>query len=251
MKKNLRFQFFLLSVSILCAICFFKVVDFSLKKYTLHHKIITVPSLIGLNISQVEDTILQYGLKFLIIDSAAYDPNYTRGSVLSHSPKPGSEVKPGRKIYLTTNPITVNYILFPELINKSLRQTINLLENNAFRIGNLYYVDHFAKDVLLFSKHQDKIIQFKDSLPKFSKIDLYLGNGYESDVIVPKLIGLTLKDVKKKLNNASLNVGDVYLDVNDSLSSIVYKQDPDPVLHAKLPLGSFISVWTKDSIINE
>ena len=27
--------------------------------------------------SQVEDTILKYGLKFLIVDSAAYDPNYT------------------------------------------------------------------------------------------------------------------------------------------------------------------------------
>ena len=88
-------------------------------------------------------------------------------------------------------------------------------------------------------------------MPKFSKIDLYLGNGYESAVIVPKLIGLSLKDVKKKLNNASLNVGDVYLDGNDSLASIVYKQDPDPVLNAKLPLGSYISVWTKDSIINE
>ena len=54
-----------------------------------------------------------------------------------------------------------------------------------------------------------------------------------------------------EINNASLNVGDVYQDVNDSLASIVYKQDPDPVLHTKLPLGSFISVWTKDSIINE
>ena len=232
-------------------ICFFKVVDVALKQYTLHHKIITVPSLIGLNMSQVEDTTLQYGLKFLIIDSAAYNPNYERGSVLSHSPEPGSEVKPGRKIYLTTNPITINYMLFPELINKSLRQTIHLLENNAFRVGNLYYVDHFAKDVLIFAKHAGGKISFNDSLPKFSKIDLYLGNGYESDVIVPNLIGLTLKDVKKKLNNASLNVGDVYLDVHDSLASMVYKQDPDPILNIKLPLGSFISVWAKDSVINE
>ncbi|MAQ47896.1 MAG: hypothetical protein CMD27_03360 [Flavobacteriales bacterium] len=251
MKLNFRFQIFLFSIGIFFAICFFKVVDLSLKKYTLHHEIITVPSLIGLNISQVEDTILEYGLQFIILDSAAYDPGYARGSVLSHSPKPGSEVKPGRKIYLTTNPITVNYISFPELINKSLRQTINLLENNAFRLGNLYYVDHFAKDVLIFATHNGMKIHFNDSLPKFSIIDLHLGNGYELDVTTPNLIGLSLKDVKKKLNNTSLNVGDVYLDFNDndSLASVVYKQDP--ILNTKLTLGSFISVWAKDSIINK
>ena len=249
MKLNFKFQFFLLLISIFFTLCFFKVVDFGLKKYTLHHEIITVPDLIGLNILQVEDTILEYGLRFVIIDSAAYNPIYSRGAVLSHSPKSGSEVKPGRKIYITTNPTAVHFISFPKLTNKSLRQSVNLLENNALIVGNLYYIDHFAKDVLIFAKYDDQKISNRDSLPKFSIIDLYLGNGFETEVLVPNLIGLSLKDVKQKLNNFSLNVGSVNLEVNDSLSSIVYKQVPE--FNEKLTLGSFVSVWSNDSIIHE
>ena len=108
-------------------------------------------------------------------------------------------------------------------------------------VGNLYYIDHFAKDVLIFAKYDDQKISNRDSLPKFSIIDLYLGNGFETEVLVPNLIGLSLKDVKQKLNNFSLNVGSVNLEVNDSLSSIVYKQVPE--FNEKLTLGSFVSVW--------
>ena len=146
MKLNYKFLIYFFLGLFVFFFLVFKIVDFSLKRYTLHHHIINVPSLVGLSLPSVEDTLETYNLDFVIIDSAAYNPDYDRGSILSHSPKAGSEVKPERKIYLTINPLTVHYIPFPDLKNKSLRQGINLLENSAFRIGNIYYVDHFAKD---------------------------------------------------------------------------------------------------------
>jgi len=227
----------------------FKTVDFCLKQYTLHYQIIRVPSLIGLDLSSAKETLKQHDLDFIIIDSAAYNPDYDRGAILSHTPKSGSEVKPNRKIYLTINPLTVHYIAFPQLINKSLRQSISLLENNAFRIGHLYYVDYFAKDVVRFAKTDNKEVEFNDSLPKFSVIDLYLGNGYEKTVIVPNVIGFKIKQVKRRLNNYSLNLGDInIIDSNDSLSMIIYQQDPQ--FNTKVTIGSFISVWGKDTVFN-
>jgi beta-lactam-binding protein with PASTA domain len=243
MKINYRLHFF----TLIFVFLFFILINFGLKKYTLHANIITVPSLLGLNMGDAEDTLLAYNLDFVIIDSAAYNPDYERGSVVSHTPKSASKVKPGRKIYLTINPLTVHYIKFPELTNKSLRQTISLLKNNSLIIGNVYYVDHFAKDVLRFAKMGDKNLSYNDSLPKFSTIDLYLGNGYLNEVSVPNLIGLHLHELKQKLNNNSLNVGAVEtIESLDSLSLIIYKQEPD--FNQKVPLGSFVSVFA-DTVI--
>lgn len=50
----------------------------------------------------------------------------------------GNGILEARKIYITINPKKITYIPLPQLKNKSLRQAISLLENNAFRVGNLY-----------------------------------------------------------------------------------------------------------------
>ena len=92
MKLNLKFIFYFFLITILVSLLLFKIIDISLKRYTLHDKIIHVPSLVGLSLSSVEDSLKNYDLKFVIIDSAAYNPDYLRGSVLSHSPNMGAEV---------------------------------------------------------------------------------------------------------------------------------------------------------------
>ena len=225
----------------------FLIIDISLKKYTRHHDIINVPSLIGLNLQSAKDTLNKYDLTFSIIDSAAYNPKYSRGSILSHTPKVGAHVKPGRKIYLTLNPTTIHYALLPDLKNKSLRHGISLLESNAFRVGDIHYVDYFAKDLIRYLKVNNEIVNANDSLPKFTIIDLYIGDGYEDNVKVPDLIGVEFSQIKRKLNNYSLNLGLINFDknINDTISSIVYKQDPS--YQEQVPLGNYVSVWLKDS----
>ena len=128
---------------------------------------------------------------------------------MSHNPISDSKVKPGRKIYLTINPASVSYVIFPNLTNKSLRQSINLLNNGALRVGNLYYQEYFARDVLINSKYDGEIIELNDSLPKFSTVDLYLGDGKVEYIKAPDLTGIKIQDLKKKLNSMSLNLGEV------------------------------------------
>ena len=250
MPLNYKFLIYSVCVFLGSFFIFFGLIHIALKKYTLHAETLNVPSLVGLNISEAEDTLNKYDLNFMIIDSAAYNPIYERGSILSHFPKAGSVVKPDRKIYLTINPLTIHYVPLPDLKNKSLRQSIRLLENNAFRFGELYYVDHFAKDVVLFSKLNDTIVNKDALLPKFSIVDLYLGNGHHESVYVPSVLGLELAEVKSKLNNNSLNLGvckKVYVDV-DSLIGRVYKQEPE--VHQQVSLGQSISIWVGDTINN-
>ena len=251
MKSNYKFLIYFLLVSILFYVGVYLVVDIGLKQFTRHNHIIYVPSLVGLSLSDAKDTLHKYQLIDSILDSAAYNPEYRRGAILSTDPKHNTQVKPGRKIYITINPKKINYILFPDLKNKSLRQGISLLENNAFVFGDLYYVQHLAKDAIQFSKNSDTLITFGDSLPKFSIIDLYLGNGNDEYVTVPNLLGLDYRGVKNRLNSNSLNLDTTYI-INDtlvdSLSYTIFKQDPP--FNEKVSIGSFISVWAKDTIIN-
>ena len=248
MKFNYRFFLYLLFFSLVCCFLVFTIIDVSLKKYTRHYDIINVPSLVGLSLLSAQDTLIKNKLTFTIIDSTAYNPQYTRGAVVAHNPKAGSLVKPGRKIYLTLNPLTIHYVPLPDLKNKSLRQGISLLESHAFRIGNLHYVDYFAKDVIRFLKVNGDIVNAHDSLPKFTIIDLYVGDGQEQNVSVPDISGLAFSQIKRKLNNYSLNLGPCHFngDISDTLQSVIYKQEP--LADTKVPLGSYIEVWFKDSL---
>ena len=82
MKLSYKFLIYVsFSLLIFCLIIF-TVIDVSLKKYTRHHDIIHVPSLMGLSLSSAKDTLTKYQLTFSIIDSAAYNPNYKRGQLL-------------------------------------------------------------------------------------------------------------------------------------------------------------------------
>lgn len=248
--NRLFFKSFIIRVvaSILLLFIAFCVIDFVFKKYTRHDHIVCVPSLIGLDLMSSHDTLVLYDLDLVVLDSTTYNPIYARGAVISHTPNVGSIVKPGRKIYVTMNPKKVNFTSFPSLKDKSIRQSIAILENSFFRIGDLFYVDDFARDVVKFAQLDGKNLLTNDSLPKFSIIDLYLGNGYDYAVEVPELINTQFFDLKKKLNNYSLNLGQCYFDnsVIDSLNAFVYKTLP--TYGDTASLGSYINIWLTDTI---
>ena len=249
MQLNYKLLLYSLFSILFIYIVVFKVVNVSLKKYTLHSSILHVPLLVGLSVSEAEDTLFKKDLKYSIIDSAAYNPKFTRGAVLSHDPKFGTEVKPGRRIYLTINPLTIQYLPVPNVKNKSIRQSRRLLENNSFQVGNIYYVNHFAKDVVQDVMCNEKKVTHNDSLPKFSIIDLYLGNGHEDYVLMPNIINMPLGQLKIFLHNNSLNMGLCSLTnlVSDSVLARVYSQNPEN--NTKVPLGSFVTVLAKDTLL--
>ena len=249
MQINYRLVLYFFLTVLLIYVLVFKIINFSLKQYTLHAEIVNVPSLIGLSMYEVEDTLLSYDLNFLIIDSAAYNPKFQRGAVLSHDPSYGSIVKPGRKIYLTINPLTIQYLPFPDIQDKSIRQSKRLIENSSFQVGNIHYIDHYIKDVAIYANYNNRKLAHHDSLPKFSIVDLYLGNGFENHLVMPNIINMELSQLKTFLHNSSLNMGLCSLSqpVNDSIFSRVYKQDPP--FNSKVPLGTFVNVLAKDTVI--
>ena len=172
-------QFFL---QIFLFILFVIGVVFGLKYWlgttTNHEQKIQVPNLERMAIDSVRSTLEDLKLNYTVIDSANYNPEYPKKSVIEQDPEAGDFVKEKRKIYLTLNPSKYRDVSIPEVIGKTKRQASSQLRAAGFIIGtNFTYVNDIGKDVVRGLRHNRKIILPKDKLPQNSIIELVLGDG--------------------------------------------------------------------------
>ncbi|MBT8244303.1 MAG: PASTA domain-containing protein [Winogradskyella sp.] len=144
---------------------------------TNNGEFVTVPDLKGKSLQTVEIELADNDLVMQIQDSANYNPNYPKFSVIEQDPIAGAQVKENRKIYLTLNPSGYRKVAVPNILRRTLRQAKPTLEALGFTMGEKTYVDNIGKDVVLGIKQNGKDLKIGDKLPLKSKIDLVLGNG--------------------------------------------------------------------------
>ncbi len=144
---------------------------------TNHNEFVVVPNLKGKSIETAGIELEDSDLVMEIQDSANFNPNYPKYSVIDQDPAAGSKVKENRKIYLTLNPSGYRKVLVPDLKQRTLRQARPTLEALGFKVGKLTYVDNIGKDVVLDFSHEGKRLTPGTKLPLTSTIDLVLGNG--------------------------------------------------------------------------
>lgn len=144
---------------------------------TNHKEYITVPNLAKLELDIVELKLKELNLRYDIIDSTSFNPDYPAYSVIEQIPKHGAFVKENRKIYLSINPSGYPQLEIPtNILGKSLRQAKPTLLSLGFQIGEVKEVPYMA-DVLLHMLHEKDTIQEGDLLTKTSVIDLIVGDG--------------------------------------------------------------------------
>jgi len=143
---------------------------------TNHEQKIQVPNLNKMSLTNVETTLKELNLDFLVIDSASYNPKYPKQSVIEQTPESGSFVKEKRKIYLTLNPSKYRDITIPDLNGQSKRQAITQLQSIGFKIGKFLYIRDY-KDVIRGLKSNGKKLKSGSKLEKNAVIDLIMGDG--------------------------------------------------------------------------
>ncbi len=153
------------------------VVLFWLKSSTNHGQKIKVPDLAKMSLDEVKVKLDELDLRFEILDSSNYNPDFPKYSVIEQIPKTGESVKENRKIYLTLNRSGYVFLKIPEVIGKTRRQAEPTLVSMGFKIGKITYKPYIAIDEILELKHKGKKIYPGDELQKTSVIDLVLGDG--------------------------------------------------------------------------
>lgn len=148
-----------------------------LKFSTNHGDFVEVPELKGKTLDVVKIEIEDNDLDMVVQDSANYNPNYPKYSVIDQQPAAGSLVKENRKIYLTLNPSGYKKVGVPNIIRRTFRQAKPTLEALGFQVGNISRVNDIGLDQVIEIRYKGEKINPGTMLEKTTKIDLVLGNG--------------------------------------------------------------------------
>ncbi|NJB35958.1 PASTA domain-containing protein [Croceivirga sp. JEA036] len=148
-----------------------------LKSTTNHGEFVQVPDFSKMSVMDMRKTAEEAGLRYEVLDSTDYNPEYPRFSILEQNPKAGSKVKHNRKIYFTVNPSGYKKVSVPKIIQVTRRNATAMLRAVGLDVQRVTYIDELGKDMVYRVKYKGKDISPGEKLPKTSKVELICGNG--------------------------------------------------------------------------
>ena len=216
----------------------------SLDIYTQHGKVYLVPDFYGKTVDQLIKDNYEEFFELIVIDSV-FDNNNGKGTIVMQNPESGSKVKLGRHIYFTVVAQMPEKTHMPNLKNLSLRQALVTMEMNKLCVGNLKYVEYFARNAVIDQMINDETIEPDTEINTGTTIDLVIGKGrMDVKVPLPLLISKKPNQVVKLLHYATLNKGkEYYLDGSDTSHARVYKTKPSIENTSFVELGQKVDIW--------
>ncbi len=148
-----------------------------LKSSTNHGEFVEVPDLSKMSVIDMRKVIEDADLRYEVVDSANFDPEYPRFSIIEQNPPAGNKVKQNRKIYVTVNPSGYKKVTVPNIIQVTQRNATSMLRAVGLDVQRVTYIDQLGKDMVYYVKFKGKRINEGDKLPKTSKVELVCGNG--------------------------------------------------------------------------
>lgn len=182
-----------------------------------------------------------------------YNPNVEQGLVVDQTPLPNSDVKPGRRVYLTVNAGEVPTVQVPDLTGMSVREAKNRVSSAGLA------VDTVREDPVP-SPYANTITKQApvpgDSLKKGKAVELWYSTGLGNEEMeVPNVVGYTVKAARDSLLRRELRsvVVDTNLAANDepgrpantdSLERTIYVQNQGTPPGSSVRAGTEIRLFT-------
>ena len=214
---------------------------------TKHNQEITVPDFSNLSVAEAKALASQSGMRVEVTDSV-FVKRMKKGAVYRQNPKAGSKVKDGRRIILTINATNAKKVTMPNLIGYSMRQAMAELQSRGLVLGKLIYVDDIATNNVLRQLKGNRQIDPGVMIESESVIDLVVGlNSSDNETYIPDVVGLKHISALDAVHGNSLNISKLRFDksvknYDDSLSAVVYKQNPEPSDHP-VKMGADVTLY--------
>lgn len=215
-----------------------------LPQATNHNEEIPVPSFLGLPSELLDSAIEASGLRYEINDSS-YTDDYGPLEIARQFPKPGSMVKPGRKIFITINRSEPPTVPIPQVEDLSLINAQSILISNGLRPGRILYEPGPFADLVISVSLGGRKIRSGARVAKGTFIDLVVGDGAgPKDFVISSLIGSSLKNAMLMISNWNLHLGDVLVGPGadtTGVESFVYRQQP--LVGDSVRIGEPVHLW--------
>jgi beta-lactam-binding protein with PASTA domain len=214
--------------------------------YTMHGESMSVPDIKGKSIENIETLLANIDMTYEVTDSI-YTDEYPRGTVVSQNPKSGKQVKKGRTIYLTINSELPEMVETPDLIGKSKRIAVPILEISGLNLIALKYrPDESCTDCVVGLEYNGKQVEPGDKIRKGEGVVLILGQTSDVPTSAPDLLGLTYAEAYELIISSSLNVGSILScagceTANDTSAAFVVNQRPQR--NEMINLGTFVDLY--------
>jgi len=214
--------------------------------YTMHGESMAVPDIKGRSIEHIETLLSNTDMTYEVTDSI-YTDEYPRGTVVSQNPKARKQVKKGRTIYVTINSVLPELVEAPDLIGKSKRIAVPILEISGLRLKALNYrPDESCTDCVVGLEYNGREIKPGDKLRKGEAVVLILGQTSDVLTSAPDLLGLTYGEAQELIISSSLNIGSVLAcsgcnTAEDSSGAFVVNQRPQR--NEMINLGTFVDLY--------
>ena len=227
-------------LSIIAIIYFY----FYLPQATNHNEEVPIPSFLGISSEQLDSVAEASGFRYEISDSS-YTDAYGPLEITRQIPKPGSMVKPGRKIFFTVNRSEPPTVPVPEVEDLSLINAQSILISNGLRPGKVIYEPGPFADLVMSVAIGGRKMRSGIRVAKGTYIDLVVGDGAgPKDFVISSLIGSSLKSAMLLISNWNLHLGDVIVGPGADTTGVepfVYRQQPLP--GDSVRLGEPVHLW--------
>ena len=221
---------------------------------TRHGHYEKVPDVAGKSLKDAVKVLEAKGFKVETQDSI-WNEKLPPLSVARVSPEVGQTVKFGRRIYLTINRAQPPMVDLPNMVGLSFRNANLYLQQLGLKLGDTTRRPDIAKDAVLEQRINGVPISTGTKVFLGSTVDFVLGSGIgDEEIEVPDLHGLTFSEAKALLTGMGLNIAGLVpdLDVKDTASSFVYKQNPERVTELaegfkqvnKIRVGQSVDLYT-------
>lgn len=242
-KKPFR-KTFIGNLLILIGICILMYWVFfgSLSIITRHNDVQIVPNLVGMQIDTAVKILEKQGFEIKI--DSIYDKTKSLHAVVDQQPENGSRVKSGRIIFLTVNKANPPMVTLPHLVGKSYRTIEQELKKLNLEMGDTTEVYDLAVGTVMAMKINGQEVKGGTKVPEGTVIDFVISKGLgDTKVNIPDLIGKTLPDAIKLIEESGLNYN-LYVkgQISDSSKALIYEQFPE----SKNEYGEVQKVWIGD-----
>lgn len=209
---------------------------------TNHGESITVPTLKGMTISEVEDLLDEKNLSYAISD-CTFVVNATPLTVISQYPKANATIKEGRKIYLTIISDNAPMVTMPDVLNRSFESGKNQVASVGFIVDKPEYIPALEENTILKIKVNGSEVTPGRKFAKGSKVTLVVGDGFgNQSVVVPNFVGMPFDEVQVSVAGSGLQIGNIIYENDPTVSpNTVLKQRPES--GNKLRLGDVVDIW--------
>ncbi len=170
---------------------------------TRHGSEFELPDFTGRSFVEAQVTLKDLDLNFEI-SSEEYSPGEEKGVILNQFPLPGTPVKADRTIKFVLS-LGQKMLPIPDLAGLSVRQAILNLETAKLELGEIAWAfsDTLPERVVVFSYPAAGT-----EIPLGSPVNLMVNRGRASNfTYMPKVIGLTLDEATKRIEEKLLKVG--------------------------------------------